>query len=186
MLRNLKLKHRRFLDQFEHSGENLFQPIPNEEEFEGLPLCIMVLQTRDDLTRIMEEERKIDSADIECISAELARIISESRMQLEKGVFSLSTATSIAPFLGLLGTVWGVMESFVGMGQLGNASMAAVAPGLSEALVTTAIGLIVAIPASITYNYTLSRIQEEITIMNNFALELLSNIEKQFVTKTSQ
>jgi biopolymer transport protein TolQ len=75
------------------------------------------------------------------------------------------------------------MNAFVGMGNMGNASIAAVAPGISESLATTAIGLIVAIPASIAYNHVKKRIQNEIIMLNNFSLEVLGNIERKFLTR---
>ena len=75
------------------------------------------------------------------------------------------------------------MNAFFGMGKMGNASIDAVAPGIAEALVNTAVGLLVAIPSAVAFNYAKNRIQAEITNMNNFCVELLSNIEKRFVSK---
>ncbi len=92
----------------------------------------------------------------------------------------LATTGSVTPFIGLFGTVWGVMDAFFGLGTAGAASLRAVAPGIAEALITTAAGLFTAIPAVIAYNYFLSRIKEQATRMDNFALEFGAQVEKQY------
>ena len=80
---------------------------------------------------------------------------------------------STTPFIGLFGTVWGIMNAFRGIGAAGSASLAVVAPGIAEALITTAAGLAAAIPAVIAYNYYLSRARQAIIEMEDFAEELL-------------
>ncbi len=181
-----KMEHenRLFLGEYRKTGENIFHPLENEESFTTLPMFCLFSLSKFELTHIMEEERAIDAMDIESIASTLARTISENKLDFEKGLYTLATIATVSPLLGLLGTVWGVMNAFVGMGTLGNASIAAVAPGISESLATTAVGLLVAIPSSIAYNYVKKRIQNEITVLNNFSLEVLGNIERKFVTRT--
>lgn len=78
--------------------------------------------------------------------------ISEQELQLEKGLQFLATVGSVSPYIGLFGTVWGIMNSFIGLSQVQQATLSTVAPGIAEALIATAIGLFAAIPAVIAYN----------------------------------
>jgi len=92
----------------------------------------------------------------------------------------LATTGSVAPFIGLFGTVWGVMDAFAGLGDAGAASLRAVAPGISEALIATAVGLFAAIPAVIAYNHFLHNIKEFSAQMHNFAAEFTAQVEKVY------
>ncbi len=91
----------------------------------------------------------------------------------------LATAGSTAPFIGLLGPVWGIMNAFRGIGAAGSASLAVIAPGIAEALVTTAAGLAVAIPAVVAYNYYLSRARNLTMEMEDFSEDLLDAFLKR-------
>jgi biopolymer transport protein TolQ len=97
--------------------------------------------------------------------------------RLEKGMSTLATIASVSPFIGLFGTVWGVMDAFAGLGDVGAASLRAVAPGIAEALVTTAAGLAAAIPALIAYNHYLQGIRGLASRMNDFAAEFVAKVE---------
>lgn len=97
--------------------------------------------------------------------------------RLEKWMSWLATTGSVSPYIGLFGTVWGVMDAFAGLGDAGSASLRAVAPGLSEALVTTAAGLFAAIPAVIAYNHYLQGIRSLAARMDSFASEFVAKIE---------
>jgi biopolymer transport protein TolQ len=97
--------------------------------------------------------------------------------EMEQNVNWLATTGSITPFIGLFGTVWGIMGAFLGLGS-GAASLRAVGPGIAEALITTAAGLFVAVPAVIAYNQFLSRVREQGTRMDNFSLEFLNVAER--------
>ena len=99
---------------------------------------------------------------------------------MEKGMSWMATTGSVTPFIGLFGTVWGVMDAFSGLGQAGAASLRAVAPGIAEALVTTAAGLFAAIPAVIAYNYFLHNIKQLGQRMDDFTMEVAAQIEKTF------
>jgi biopolymer transport protein TolQ len=96
--------------------------------------------------------------------------------RLERFLHFLATTGSTTPFIGLFGTVWGIMNAFTGIGAAGSASLAVVAPGIAEALVTTAMGLAAAIPAVIAYNYYLSRVNRMIMTMEDFSEELVDYI----------
>jgi biopolymer transport protein TolQ len=97
--------------------------------------------------------------------------------RLEKWMSWLATTGSVSPFIGLFGTVWGVMDAFAGLGDAGTASLRAVAPGIAEALITTAMGLFAAIPAVIAYNHYLGGIRAVAQRMDSFAAEFVSKIE---------
>ncbi len=90
----------------------------------------------------------------------------------------LATTGATTPFIGLLGTVWGIMNAFRGIGTAGSASLAVVAPGIAEALITTATGLAAAIPAVVAYNYYLSRARSMTVTMEDFSEELLAHFWK--------
>ena len=92
----------------------------------------------------------------------------------------LATAVTTAPFLGLLGTVWGVMAAFGGMAAQKSAQLSAVAPGISSALLTTVVGLLVALPSAIGYNLLSNQIRQLCVKTDNFAQELVSDIETHY------
>ncbi|MBV8866787.1 MAG: MotA/TolQ/ExbB proton channel family protein [Acidobacteriaceae bacterium] len=106
--------------------------------------------------------------------------ISEEVTKLEMNMNWLATVASVSPFIGLFGTVWGIIDAFEGLGTAGSASLRAVAPGISEALVTTAIGLAAAIPAAIFYNIFGTRIKEIGTRMEDFAIEFQNFADRDF------
>jgi biopolymer transport protein TolQ len=98
--------------------------------------------------------------------------------KLEKYLNFLATTGSTTPFIGLFGTVWGIMTAFMGIGSAGAASLAVVAPGIAESLIATATGLVAAIPAVIAYNYYLSKARRMIIEMEDFSEELLDFFTK--------
>ena len=99
-----------------------------------------------------KQNNYVSEEQIIAIEAVMESQISKEITSLESGVSFLATVVSVCPFLGLFGTVWGVMLSFVGMAQAGSADIAAMAPGIASALLTTVVGLVVAIPSVIGYN----------------------------------
>lgn len=108
--------------------------------------------------------------------------ISNQIISVEKYLIVLATTASISPLLGLLGTVWGVLISFRGMASLGTASLSVIAPGISEALVTTVTGLLVAIPALVGYNVIANKIYILTRELDNFSSRLLSYIQSVYYT----
>jgi biopolymer transport protein TolQ len=111
------------------------------------------------------------------IGVEMQVAAGEEVRNLEKGMSWLATTGSVSPFIGLFGTVWGVMDAFAGLGDAGSASLRAVAPGIAEALITTAAGLFAAIPAVIAYNHYLQGIRRLAGRMDSFAAEFVAKIE---------
>lgn len=105
--------------------------------------------------------------------------VSEATAKLSRSLSFLATAANTAPFIGLFGTVWGIMTSFHDIAQMKSATIAQVAPGISEALIATAIGLFVAIPATIGYNAFQSRLGFIETELNNFAGVFLNRVQRE-------
>jgi len=103
--------------------------------------------------------------------------------KLENALGFLATTGSASPFIGLFGTVWGIMDTFKGIGARGTATLAVVAPGISEALIATAAGLAAAIPAVIFYNYFLNQSKNMVQEMENFSAEFLNIVERYLVHK---
>jgi biopolymer transport protein TolQ len=117
---------------------------------------------------------------LQAVTANMQVAASEEVRRAEKGMSWLATTGSVSPFIGLFGTVWGIIDAFSGLGNAGSASLRAVAPGISEALLTTAAGLFVAIPAVIFYNQFLQNIRNLAQRLDTFALEVAAQIEKAF------
>ncbi len=124
---------------------------------------------------------RISSAQMRVVSSAMERAVGETALKLESQMIVLATAVSGAPFLGLLGTVWGVMETFSDVAAAGSANLAAMAPGVSAALITTVTGLLVAIPAMFGYNYLITTLRALIVGLDNFAAELASEFEHKYV-----
>lgn len=122
----------------------------------------------------------LSSTDVDYIESHLMTTISLQKKTLEKNVFILSTIVGLAPLLGLLGTVWGILITFAGMQSAGGGSNQVVLGGIALALTTTVLGLISAIPAMIAYNYLKNAVREFETEMECFATQLLSVIEMQY------
>jgi biopolymer transport protein TolQ len=111
----------------------------------------------------------------------LRRAINTEMTRMTQMVPFLATTGNTTPFIGLFGTVWGIMNAFHGIGQKGSASLAVVAPGISEALVTTAAGLVAAIPAVIAFNYFMSKIRIVETEFQSFGADFLNIVERDIL-----
>ncbi|CAN5476317.1 protein TolQ [soil metagenome] len=111
----------------------------------------------------------------------LMKTISSEEGRLMQKVPTLSTITTLAPFIGLIGTVWGVLSAFQGLGRAGGASLATLAPGISTALVTTVFGLFCAVPALIAYNYFVAEVGKLSSSMEVFSHDLENAVRKQIL-----
>jgi biopolymer transport protein TolQ len=124
---------------------------------------------------------KISQASFDSVRVSLERAASAEALSLEKGMIILSTAVSGGPFIGLFGTVWGVMETFSGIGIANAASLNAMAPGVAAALLATVAGLSVAIPAMFAYNYMVTSIRGITQELDGFASEYATALEHKYV-----
>ena len=163
--------------------------------FEGAPLfaiysagteelCFQMLGSTevDETFRVrLDSAEKISPAQMRSVQAAMERAVGESALKLESQMIILSTAVSGGPFLGLLGTVWGVMDAFSGIAAAGTANLAAMAPGVSGALITTVTGLLVAIPAMFGYNFMVTTIRHITQELDGFATRYANQIEHAYV-----
>jgi biopolymer transport protein TolQ len=123
----------------------------------------------------------IELGGVDNINRAMRQATTSELTKLERALGFLATTGSTTPFIGLFGTVWGIMDAFRGIGMRGSATLAVVAPGISEALITTAAGLAAAIPAVVAYNYYINRIKVLSAEMENFSAELLNIVKRHFL-----
>jgi biopolymer transport protein TolQ len=169
----------RFLEAFRRS-KSLAEVNEAAKRLRGSPLAVIFLagnkelayqsKTKNEDGWTGEKTESLNRALLKASNAEVSR--------LEKMMFFLATTGSVSPFIGLFGTVWGIMISFIRIGAMRSASLQVVAPGIAEALIATAVGLFAAVPAVIAYNYFLGRIKDLIADMEDFSLEFLSIAER--------
>lgn len=138
-------------------------------------------------TALLEPDSDIAVAErgtvnLDTLRSVLGRAIDAEVVQLETHVSWLSTAVQAGPFLGLLGSAWGVMAVFAQMGIYGTVRLGAVAPGISAALLATVVGLLVAVPSLLAYNWMAQRIRHETMAMENFADEFIAGVERNYTT----
>jgi biopolymer transport protein TolQ len=130
----------------------------------------------------LSNEQRIDVAKVG-VERVLERTISNEISHLESYLIFLAVVTNVAPFIGLFGTVWGIMATFQGIAREGAGALSALAPGIATALVTIVAGLAAAIPSSVFYNYFSSKVQVMVSRMDSFALELSNIIQKQLLKR---
>ena len=128
-----------------------------------------------------EDMTSLELRGLDNVERALNRACDSETTKLESFLGFLATTGSASPFIGLFGTVWGIMNAFRGIGVKGSATLAVVAPGISEALIATAAGLAAAIPAVIFYNFYLNQVRTMSGEANNFASEFLNIIERYYV-----
>lgn len=118
---------------------------------------------------------------MEHVKRSVESAVAREALRLESGLIMLAIAVSGAPFLGLLGTVWGVMITFADVGDKGTADLATMAPGVAAALVTTVAGLLVALPSMFGYNWLVHNLRVETVNLDNFSQELVSRMEMEYL-----
>jgi biopolymer transport protein ExbB/TolQ len=128
-------------------------------------------------------KQRVTLKNMEHVKRAVESVVAQESLKLESGLILLAIAVSGAPFLGLLGTVWGVMSAFGGIAQApqGAATLAAMAPGVAAALITTVAGLLVAIPSMFGYNWLVHNLRVFTVGLDNFAQELVSRMEMEFL-----
>lgn len=131
-------------------------------------------------------KRLVSLKGMEHVKRTLERTVAQQSLKLESGLILLAIAVSGAPFLGLLGTVWGVMSTFSYIAMAGKADLKTMAPGVSAALVTTVAGLLVAIPSMFGYNWLVHTLRVQTVELDNFAQELTSNMETEYMLDSDE
>ncbi len=135
---------------------------------------------RDLLAANRPDRPRLSVVQLEVLRRVTERTVADQALLLENRMGFLMTAVSASPLLGLLGTVWGVLDAFGAMAEQGSAHLSAVAPGISGALLTTVVGLLVAIPSAIGYNLLAGRIREIAVQMDNFSQEFVAELQRTF------
>lgn len=157
------------------------------KEFSGAPMYDVYLAGTEELkTQMKKYGKKIPLHGISAVRIALERGLGEAAMSLESGMIILATAISGGPFVGLLGTVWGVMDTFSGIARVQQASLTAMAPGVAAALIATVAGLLVAIPSLFCYNYLVTRIRGLTMELDNFAAHLETVFSTEYLLPKEQ
>ena len=179
----------RFMDLFWKS-KGFDSIAAQSDRFPSSPLTVLFNEGYGELRKLSEEENKRDGSifstdlgGIENVSRALRRATTLEITRLEKYLTFLATTGSTSPFIGLFGTVWGIMSAFEGIGKSGSASLAVVAPGIAEALIATAIGLVAAIPAVMAYNHFQHKISVLVKEMDSFTTEFLNIVQRNLSGK---
>lgn len=184
-IRKAKGETKKFSDIFWSSG-NLAQINEMSQRLRSSPVASVFCAGYHELVQVVKvkESRPVsqEATDVESIERALKRAKAEEITRIEFGTTFLATTASAAPFIGLFGTVWGIMNAFIGLSRLKSSSIQAVAPGISEALIATAIGLAAAIPAAIAYNYFMQQLRVLSRNMDMFSAEFLNIARRHFLS----
>jgi biopolymer transport protein TolQ len=175
-------KSKRFSEVNTFAGELSDTPLTTlfKAGYAELDAQVKAIRADDAPTTAGGSTGKLLIKNISGIERALERAIGVEMSRLTRSMTFLATTASACPFIGLFGTVWGIMQSFRAIGMTGSTSIAAVAPGISEALVNTAAGLAAAIPAMIFYNYFMGKVREQRAGMEDFSLEFINLAERNF------
>ena len=172
---------KKFLIVFRRS-KNLLEVNEAAKKFKASPLASLFRAGYKDLAYHTKSNPKpsVTPSTLESINRAMIKASNREVNRLERMMNFLATTGSVTPFIGLFGTVWGIMNSFRELGVEEINTLQAVAPGIAEALIATALGLFAAIPAVIAYNHFLHRIKEIITDMEDFSIEFLGITERLY------
>jgi len=199
-LRRARKASEKFTDRF-WQADSLDKAFQETGRFQESPLARVFLAGYQELNRVRERRKQLEETDpefnpalargpirreligVENVQRAMNQETSKEMIRLSRFLSFLATCGSTAPFIGLFGTVWGIMNSFRRLAILQSAGLAVVAPGISEALVATAAGLFAAIPAVIFYNFYLSQLRYLESELENFSSEFLNIIERHYLKK---
>ncbi len=175
----------RFLEAFR--GSQRFSEVGGAaERLAASPLVGLFQAGYAELDAQIKNQRLVSDSDdmrirsLDALQRTLRRSASSELRQLSRGTTFLATVAAASPFIGLFGTVWGIMVAFQDIGLSGSTSLVAVAPGIAEALINTALGLAAAIPALLGYNYFAARLRQFRIDLDDFTLEFLNLAERNF------
>ena len=172
---------KKFLSVFKKSRD-LLEVNKAAKKYKASPLAALFQAGYKDLSYHAKSNPnpELTSANLESLNRALLKASNKEISRLEHMMSFLATTGSVTPFIGLFGTVWGIMDSFVEIAKLKSAALVTVAPGIAEALIATALGLFAAIPAVIAYNYFLHRIKNVASEMEDFSIEFLIISERLY------
>ena len=190
LLKKFKDENERFLELFSSSRE-ISKVYLQSKIFNFSPLAKIfrtgyaefnrskMLQGNPDEGKVFQSQQQI----VDHVQRAVKKILFAQSSHLERGLTLLATTGNASPFIGLFGTVWGIMTSFRAIGMKGSASLAVVAPGIAEALIATAAGLAAAIPAVVAFNYFTRRIRTSQMEMGNFISDFVGSLDKGLTRK---
>jgi biopolymer transport protein ExbB/TolQ len=180
-------KSREFFKAFRETTDPL-ELARSGKTFDGAPVYELYAAGAEELDYLLGKNpidvggtKVISQSSFDSVKVVLERTAGAESLSLEKGMIVLSTAVAGGPFIGLLGTVWGVMETFSGIARAASASLTAMAPGVAGALIATVIGLLVAIPAMFAYNFMVTTIRGLTQEMDHFTSEIVTGFEHRYV-----
>jgi biopolymer transport protein TolQ len=187
----LQMRQARRLNQYfdaEYRGQAHVLGIYDRRlQVEGCPLFAVYQEGSRELDARLKtadgagRRERVSLKSIEHVKRTLEGAVAQQALKLESGLIMLALAVSGAPFLGLLGTVWGVMSAFSYVAQAGKADLATMAPGVAAALATTVAGLLVAIPSMFGYNWLVHNLRVQTVELDNFAQDFVSKIETEYL-----
>jgi len=186
--RKIKVENEAFDSDYQRSSK-LSELLPASKKYSYSTTAEVFRVGYTELTKMNKVSKEatrgeeISLSSLDNVQRALNRASNTEMTKLESALGFLATTGSASPFIGLFGTVWGIMETFKSIGARGSATLAVVAPGISEALIATAAGLAAAIPAVIFYNYFLNKSRVMVQEMDNFADEFLNIIERYLIRK---
>ena len=182
-IRRSDAESRMFLEAFWQSRD-IEQIYKQAQGLKASPISKLFRAGYSELAKLTSDDRQVrdSEADLDNIKRALQRAETTEVTKLETMVPFLATTGSSAPFIGLFGTVWGIMNSFLAIDPKKGANIGTVAPGLAEALFATAIGLVAAIPAVMAYNYFQRKIRVQVSEMRTFQQDYLNIIRRHFLT----
>jgi len=186
---------RRFLRDFSTGRDVLEYYLARRPDRRSAGLVGIYAQTCERLLKLMAPDTRsllaghasegalaaaLTAREIELVKGTCEHVLDEEENRIEHGMGVIATVVALAPMLGLLGTVWGVLDAFAEMGTAGSANLATIAPSISAALVTTVVGLLIAIPGVMCYNNLSAKLRNITTDMEGFADELIGRIACEF------
>ncbi len=186
---------RRFMHDFSEDRDVLeyylrHRPGKDAEGLEGIYACtcerLLKLLAPDTRTMLVgrgagsQNAAALTAREIELVKGACEHALDEEEIRVERGMGAVATIVALSPMLGLLGTVWGVLDAFAEMGSAGSANLATIAPSISSALVTTVVGLLIAIPGVMAYNNISATVRNITSDMEGFADELIGRIACEF------
>jgi biopolymer transport protein TolQ len=180
-LRTGAAQTRKFLNAF-HKSKNLADVSEAARKYRASPLSSIFQAGFKELTYFTKSNPNptLTPDKVETLSRALHKTCNQEIGKMERMMSFLATTGSVTPFIGLFGTVWGIMDAFFRIGVVRSASLVTVAPGIAEALIATAVGLFAAIPAVIAYNFFLGQIKDVITDMEDFSYEFIAIAERLY------
>lgn len=180
VLSRAKKRNQDFLDVLGQDG-TLNDLASHVEHAGASPLGVLFADAQDELNRIMSRSASVPMSLLTNVEGRISYAGSRQVIGLSRGMGFLASISNASPFIGLFGTVWGIMDAFRNIGLMGSANLSTVAPGISEALIATAMGLFVAIPAVLAYNYYTVQMDQITAQMNQFQLDFMNWVRRGLI-----